>query len=318
MATNLLNGSMYDYYGISNKLSAMNLKNDPYAENQWNYYSSIFSGPFGADQIFGGSNPFIESYSNYGIKNPLDAVALGLWQSGLEQASGSPYTRYRTGGGVTRGLAASLYTLSDTHLDSLNYDDKWLRTQAGAVMNASNLLKQYITRDNGDGTYNLTINPGANLGLSGSYVQRTNAWGSEVDNPDMWADTTLKYSSGPRSSVNYENVKLFNDIDSAYNYVRNESSFLYDIKKAALERTASNTDIGPTGEQARRGRTNVAAELGYASANDLKNRRSKVDQYKRNKATSQRLSATSSGSAGVGGADNSDELKLGIPNLLGL
>ena len=252
MATNLLNGSIYDYYGISYKLKAMDVKKDRYAENQWNYYTSIFSGPFSVDKAFGGTNPFIENYSSYGIKNPLDAVALGLWQSGLEQASGTPYAGYRTGSDYSRGLGSTLYTLSDTHLDALNYDDKWLRTQAGAVMNASNLLKQYVTRDNGDGTYNLTITPGADLGYAGRYSQVVNAMGNEVTNPDMYGDgTVVRNSSGPRSAVSYENVKLFNDIDAAYNYVRNESSFLYDIKKAALERTASNTDIGPTGEQAR-------------------------------------------------------------------
>lgn len=276
----------------------MNPRDNAYAENQWNYYTSIFGRAFSVDRVFEAGTSFLENSSSYGITNPLDAVALGLWQQGLGKASGSSFLSYRSGlqsgGGGDASLGSTLYTIADTHLDSLNYEDKWLRTQAGAIMNASNVLKQYVTKDNRDGTYNLAITPGAEIGISGA-------------------------STEPRSSaLTYDNVKLFSDIDAAYNYVRNESSFLYDIKKAALIRTGTNTDLGPTGEQAQRGRANTAAELNYAAENDLKSRRSKVDQYKRNKATSQRLSATSSGSAGVGGADNSDELKLGIPNLLGL
>lgn len=318
MATNLLNGSIYDYYGISDKLKAMNVKNDRYAENQWNYYTTLFSGPFTVDRIFGGSTSFLESSSGRGIKNPLDAVALGLWQQGLGKASGSPFLSYRSGvGNDDASLGSTLYTLSDTHLDALNYDDKWLRTQAGAIMKASEALRPYVTKDNQDGTYNLTITPGAaNLGIAGLHSQVYTWDEGTKGNSDI--RSSVSYVNGPTKTLNYENVKLFNDIDAAYNYVRNESSFLYDVKKAALERTASNTDIGPTGEQAQRGRVNVAKELNYAAENDLKSRRSKVDQYKRNKASSQRLSATSAGGSGIGGSNGNDELKLGIPNLLGL
>lgn len=323
MSTNLLNGSIYDYYGISDKLKAMNPKNDPYAENQWNYYTSIFGRPFSVDRIFGGDASFLESSSAYGITNPLDAVALGLWQAGLGKASGSSFLSYRSGvGNEDASLGSTLYSIADTHLDALNYDDKWLRTQAGAVMSASKALMPYVTKDNQDGTYNLSIGSGATgLGLSGLHSE-TSSWTEWEPRsggyPVSYTRSSSSLVDGPSKTLNYENVKLFNDIDSAYNYVRNDSSFLYNIKKAALNRTATNTDLGPTGEQAQRGRANVATELNYAAENDLKSRRSKVDQYKRNKATSQRLSATSSGSAGVGGADNSDELKLGIPNLLGL
>ncbi len=318
MATNLLNGAIYDYVGIVDRLRSMNPRSDPYAENQWNYYTSMFSGPFTTDRIFGSDTSFLEHSSSFGIENPLDAVALGLWQKGLGDASGNSFLAYRSGlGNQDASLGSTLYSIADTHLDSLNYEDKWLRTQAGAVMKASEALRPYITKDNQDGTYNVTINPGASgLGLSGIHRQVYQWDEGTKGNSDL--RSSVSYADGPTKSLSYENIKLFNDIDSAYNYVRNESSFLYNVKKAALERTGSNTDLGPTGEMAQQGRASVASELGYAAANDLKGRRSKVDQYKRNKAASQRLSATAAGGAGVGGVDNGDELKLGIPNLLGL
>ena len=100
--------------------------------------------------------------------------------------------------------------------------------------------------------------------------------------------------------------------------MRNESSFLRSLKENALNRSLGDDRTTWEGELSGRSQTNTSSELNYAAENDLRNRRSKVDQYKRNKASSQRLSATSAGGSGIGGSNDNDELKLGIPNLLGL
>lgn len=326
MATNLLNGSIYDYYGIVDKLKNMDPKNDSYAERMWNFYTSIYSGGYNNDRIFGTETPFIQSASNYGLSSPLDAVALGVWQHDLGTASGNQYLNYRSGGRANydQSLASTLYTVSDTHLDALNYEDKWLRTQAGAVVKASNVLKNYVTRDNKDGTYNLTINPGADLGIAGAGNRVLTSYETVYRSgatPDTIARQDLQGFSGPTKTLSYENIPLFTDISAAYDYVRNQSSFLYNIKKNALQRTGKyegDQRFGPTAELAAKSQNNIQQELNYAENNNLKNRRSQADKYKRNKSISQRLSATAAGAPGIGGSSSEDSLKLAIPNLLGL
>lgn len=300
MATNLLNDSIYNYYGISDKLKNLDFR-DNYQSNMYNYYSNLYPTTYN-NTIFGGQESFLNKYSNYGLSNILDAVALGTWQEGLNKNSGKNLD--------SSGLGSVLYTLSGTHLDSLNYDDKWLRTQAGAVMKASELLQPYVTRNNQDGTYNITLPGGTDLGITTNTSREVyDAYANQFN---------LINNKGLSNSLSFENVKLFNDIDAAYNYVRNESSFLRSLKENALSKSLGDDRVTWEGELSGRSQANTSSELNYAAENDLKNRRSKVDQYKRNKASSQRLSATSAGGSGIGGSNDNDELKLGIPNLLGL
>lgn len=312
MSTNLLEEWLTGFSNVSTTLRTMNLRDNPYQESQWNIYRTVGSnvGVY-QYQAFNGSSSWLDKAPSFGMNNILDALAFSKWNEGLTKAAGQNSGEL---GGIGWGsLAPALMTLSGTHIDSLNYDDKWLRTQAGSLVAASNDLRNYVTKDNGDGTYNLDLSS-ANLG-GASALNTTNSYYDWKD------DVTRSYNVAGSSVGNFgkvENVKLFSDIDSAYNYARNESSFLYNLKSSALSFLGGVNDPSARTDSVAYSKANIASELNYADANGLNKRRSDVDQYKRNKATSQRLSATAGGAPGIGGSDLEDTLKLGIPNLLGL
>jgi hypothetical protein len=314
---------------IASKINQSNFGEGGRAQSSLNLYKGAFrNGMYegtNPNALVGGDTSFLEQQyanrenPNYALRvgGIVDQLALHMYQSDVSQ--GNEYTRWASG----HTLGPALFSIEDTHMDSLNYDDKWLRVQSQYLKKASDVLKQYGTQ-NEDGTYNLNLAKGTELGSAtrGFETYKRDSGREYWSHGERYTEyeDARRDVYGLKSDIKYDNVKLFSDFNQAYDYAKNENSFLRSLKESALTYFAE----GKYGEwqgssdllqSVGLSKNNMLKELSYSKDGTVGKRRADVEQYKRNKSKEAELKVRGSGPGA--GIDPESALRLNTPTLLG-
>lgn len=248
------------------------------------------------------------------------------------QQAASAFTLSRLG---NQGVASAI---GQTHLSSLYGSDKYIQEQTAGIMDAFKWFQESSlnTTQNEDGTYNFELPYGSTtpqpyleyrdgLSVSGggtkwvsSKLPGLNDWINVHNWKGSSEDAAKRMGSElgtnlPIGNLTVRNIPNLADAGKVSEYITGGYSPLSALREQQVkswERAEGNAAWLPNA------RADAAEELRFTQ--DFRERKDKINQYKRNKATSQRLSSTSAGSPGTGGSDSEDALKLGIPTLLGL
>lgn len=256
----------------------------------------------------------------YGQNNIVDLFALDKYNSDIYNTLPSEDVNYLTNtidsSRSSSNPSAALFNVSGVHLDTLRTDDQWLRTQAKYLKESSDSLMKYVTKDNGDGTYNLNIPAGSDFGK----LSQANQGGFKYDWKDQ-VDRGWHTSSNDVTNQNLENVQLFKDYNQAYKYAQ-QSGFLYNAKKQALTQVAyggiysSENNIyewDPLRQIQDVSKSNMIQELNYGADVDLYGRIAKNEKYKRD---AESVSTMRSG-VGIQGSSAANGLRVSSATLLG-
>lgn len=256
----------------------------------------------------------------YGQNNIVDLFALDKYNRDIYNTMPSEDSYYITNTSdssrSSSNPSAALFNVSGIHLDSLRTDDQWLRTQAKYLKESSDSLMKYVTKDNGDGTYNLNIPAGTDFGK----LSQANQSGWEYDWRDQ-VDRGWHTTSNDVTNQSLENVQLFKDYNQAYTYAQN-GAFLYNAKKQALSQIAyggiySSANNIYAWDPLRRlqdiSKSNMVQELNYGSDVDLYGRIAQNEKYKRD---AESVSTMRSG-VGIQGSSAANGLRVSSATLLG-
>lgn len=299
--------------------------------------------PYGS-LLDGGYNPNSTIRSGAGVINqaPLslgesyfygDKVLDNFVGANPFQQAAAAFTLSRLG---NQGVADAI---GKTHLSSLYSSDKYIQEQTSGIMDAFKWFQESSinTTQNEDGTYNFELPYGTptpspyldyenGTRVSGGGTQWINTqipglsdW-MRVNNSGnlsreeaaavMGQQLGTSFTSG---NLTIRNIPNLADAGKVSEYIMGGYSPLSALRE---EQVRSWQNAEGNSAWLPNMRADAAEELRFTQ--DFKERKDKINQYKRNKATSQRLSATSAGAPGTGGSDSEDALKLGIPTLLGL
>lgn len=300
----------------------------------WMPYGSLLDGGYAPDSTLrSGSGEIRQAPLSLGESYFYGDKALDSFVGANPfQAAAAAFTLSRLG---NQGVANAV---GKTHLSSLYSSDKYIQEQTSGIMDAFKWFQESSinTTQNEDGTYNFELPYGTptpspyldfadGMNVSGGGTQ----WVSvQVPGLDDWikvnnsklsreeAAATMGQQLGTSfalGNLSVRNIPNLADAGKVSEYIMGGYSPLSALRE---EQVRSWQNAEGSAAWLPNARADAAEELRYTQ--DFRERKDKINQYKRNKVTSQRLSATSAGAPGTGGSDSEDALKLGIPTLLGL